>query len=124
MKFQHPDKVLLPGVTILERFIAEIRARMETRLWTLLGQTVNADQRSRLEKLLTITDDGGRQSWFDKLRKGPVRISAPALVKALACICCGLLSRTDHAILMLTHSPLRYSNQERVVSPPQRNSIR
>ena len=76
-------KVLLPGVTILERFIAEIRARMETRLWTLLGQTVNADQRSRLEKLLTITDDGGRQSWFDKLRKGPVRISAPALVKAL-----------------------------------------
>ncbi|MBA2658367.1 MAG: hypothetical protein H0U72_02095 [Nitrosospira sp.] len=36
-----------------------------------------------MEKLLTITDDGGRQSWFDKLRKGPVRISAPALVKAL-----------------------------------------
>lgn len=76
-------KVLLPGVTILERFIAEIRARMEIRLWTLLGQTVNADQRSRFEKLLTITDEGGRQSWFDKLRKGPVRISAPALMKAL-----------------------------------------
>ena len=76
-------KVLLPGVTILERFIAEIRARMETRLWGLLGQNVNTDQRSRLEKLLTIADDGGRQSWFDKLRKGPVRISAPALVKAL-----------------------------------------
>lgn len=76
-------KVLLPGVTILERFIAEIRARMETRLWVLLGQSVNTDQRARLEKLLTIADDGGRQSWFDKLRKGPVRISAPALVKAL-----------------------------------------
>jgi len=75
--------VLLPGVTVLERFIAEIRTRMETRLWTILGQSVNADQRSRLEKLLTIADDDGRQSWFDKLRKGPVRISAPALVKAL-----------------------------------------
>lgn len=49
----------------------------------MLGQSVNSDQRTRLEKLLTIADDGGRQSWFDKLRKGPVRISAPALVKAL-----------------------------------------
>jgi TnpA family transposase len=77
------NKVLLPGITILERFIAEIRSRMETRLWTLLGRNVNADQRARLEKLLTIADDGGRQSWFDKLRKGPVRISAPALVDAL-----------------------------------------
>lgn len=76
------NKVLLPGVTVLERFIAEIRSRMETRLWALLGQSINADQRSRLENLLTIADDG-RQSWFDKLRKGPVRISAPALVKAL-----------------------------------------
>jgi TnpA family transposase len=76
------NKVLLPGVTVLERFIAEIRTRMETRLWTRLGQSINSDQRARLEKLLTITDDG-HQSWFDKLRKGPVRISAPALVKAL-----------------------------------------
>lgn len=76
------NKVLLPGVTVLERFIAEIRARMETRLWVLLGQSVNADQRSRLEDLLTIADNG-RQSWFDKLRQGPVRISAPALIKAL-----------------------------------------
>jgi len=76
-------KVLLPGATTLERFIAEIRSRMEIRLWTLLGRSVNADQRARLEKLLVIADDGGRQSWFDKLRKGPVRTSAPALVKAL-----------------------------------------
>src|SRR5689334_4660694 len=50
-------KVLLPGVTILERFIAEIRSRMEIRLWALLGQSVNADQRSKLENLLTIADD-------------------------------------------------------------------
>lgn len=76
-------KILLPGVTILERFISEIRARMETRLWRLLEQSVNADQRSQLEKLLLIADDGGRKSWFDKLRKGPVRTSTPALVKAL-----------------------------------------
>jgi hypothetical protein len=27
--------------------------------------------------------EGSRQSWFDRLRKGPVRVSAPALVQAL-----------------------------------------
>ena len=69
---------------------------MEKHLWTLLGQTINADQRSRLEKLLIITDDGGRQFWFDKLRKGPVRITAPALVKALERI--ETSARTGHHI--------------------------
>ena len=75
-------KVLLPGATVLERFVAEIRARMEKRLWVLLGRGINADQRSGLEKLLTVAD-GSRQSWLDKLRKGPVRVSGPALVCAL-----------------------------------------
>jgi TnpA family transposase len=75
-------KVLLPGVTILERFVAEVRARMETRLWRLLGEGLTTDQRSRLNGLLTIVE-GSRQSWLDKLRKGPVRVSGPALVKAL-----------------------------------------
>ncbi len=27
------NKILLPGITTLERFIAEIRSRMDTRLW-------------------------------------------------------------------------------------------
>ena len=76
-------KVLLPGVTTLERFIAEVRTRMESRLWYRLGQNINQEQKNQLENLLTNADDNGRQSLLDKLRKGPVRVSSPSLVKAL-----------------------------------------
>ncbi|WP_040237409.1 Tn3-like element ISXc4 family transposase, partial [Xanthomonas citri] len=75
-------KVLLPGVTLLERFIAEIRSRMESRLWRLLVHGVTPEQRQRLDDLLKLVE-GSRQSWLDRLRKGPVRVSAPALVAAL-----------------------------------------
>jgi TnpA family transposase len=75
-------KVLLPGVTTLERFIAQVRSRMETRLWRLLSQGVSAEQQAKLEALLAVAE-GSRQSWLDKLRKGPVRVSGPALVQAL-----------------------------------------
>ncbi|NEK75055.1 MAG: DUF4158 domain-containing protein, partial [Xanthomonas euvesicatoria] len=75
-------KVLLPGVTVLERFIADIRSRMESRLWRLLVRGVTVAQRQRLEDLLKPAE-GSRQSWLDRLRKGPVRVSAPALVMAL-----------------------------------------
>jgi TnpA family transposase len=75
-------KVLLPGVTVLERFVAEIRSRMESRLWRLLVRGVTAEQQQRLDDLLKPAEDS-RQSWLDRLRKGPVRVSAPALVLAL-----------------------------------------
>lgn len=75
-------KVLLPGITVLERFIAEVRSRMESRLWRLLVRGVTAAQRQRLDDLLKPAE-GSRQSWLDRLRKGPVRVSAPALVLAL-----------------------------------------
>ena len=39
--------------------------------------------RSRLEDLLRVPE-GGRNSWLDRLRRGPVRVSAPALVRAIA----------------------------------------
>ena len=75
-------KVLLPGVSILERFVAEIRSRMEARLWHRLVHDVGDEQRPRLDELL-VPVEGSRQSWFDQLRKGPVRVSGPALVQAL-----------------------------------------
>lgn len=75
-------KVLLPGVTVLERFVAEVRSRMESRLWRLLMRSVTDEQRQRLDDLLKPAE-GSRQSWLDRLRKGPVRVSAPALVLAL-----------------------------------------
>lgn len=75
-------KVLLPGVTALERFVAEVRSRMESRLWRLLVRGVTDAQRQRLDDLLKPAE-GSRQSWLDRLRKGPVRVSAPSLVLAL-----------------------------------------
>jgi TnpA family transposase len=75
-------KVLLPGVTVLERFVAEVRSRMESRLWRLLARDVSDTQRQRLDELL-VPVEGSRQSWLDRLRKGPVRVSAPSLVLAL-----------------------------------------
>lgn len=43
-------KVLLPGVTTLERFIAEVRTRMESRLWYRLGQNINQEQKKSVRK--------------------------------------------------------------------------
>jgi hypothetical protein len=43
---------------------------------------VTIEQQVKLNELLTTSDDS-RQSWLDKLRKGPTRISSPALIQAL-----------------------------------------
>jgi len=75
-------KVLLPGISVLERFIAKLRSRVEVRLWNMLGRSVNAEQRKRLENLLNVPE-GSRTSLLDQLRSGPFRISAPALSRAI-----------------------------------------
>ena len=51
-------------------------------MWRLLGQSITPVQRNHLENLLTVPE-GRRGSWLDKLRSGPTRISAPALIQAL-----------------------------------------
>lgn len=46
------NKVLLPGITTVERFIAEIRSRMDARLWRSLIKNLTDDQKLKLNKLL------------------------------------------------------------------------
>ena len=75
-------KILLPAVTTLVRLIAQIRDRSEKRLWKLIASLPNAEQKSKIETLLLIPSESHR-SLFDQLRKGPVRVSGPALVSAL-----------------------------------------
>lgn len=75
-------KVILPGCTTLERFVARLRNRVETRLWKLLGRGITNEQRIRLEDLLTVPPQG-RSSWLDKLRSGPVSVSGRSLVHAI-----------------------------------------
>ena len=75
-------KVLLPGVTVLERFIAQLRSRVEERLWLTLSRSVTDEQRQHLQELLVVVE-GNRYSRLDQLRFGPVMISGPALIRAL-----------------------------------------
>ena len=75
-------KVLLPGATTLARVVARVRERSARRLWQKLAALPSPEQTARLEALLEVPADA-RTSGFDHLRKGPDRISGPALVGAL-----------------------------------------
>ena len=76
------QKVLLPGVTVLERFVGRLRTRVEQRIWSVLVASTPPESRAKLESLLSVSE-GARLSLLDRLRKGPYRRSAPELVRAL-----------------------------------------
>jgi hypothetical protein len=75
-------KVLLPGCSTLERYIARLRSRVEERLWHSLANGGGREQQTRLENLLVVPT-GTRSSQLDLLRAGPLTVSGPSLVKAL-----------------------------------------
>jgi TnpA family transposase len=75
-------KVLLPGCSTLERYIARLRSRVEERLWRSLANGIGQEQQTRLENLLVVPT-GTRSSQLDRLRAGPLTVSGPSLVKAL-----------------------------------------
>jgi len=75
-------KVLLPGVTVLERHVAHLRNRVQERIWVVLSRELSPAVKTKLEMLLAVPD-GGHHSLLDRLRKGPFRRSAPELVRAL-----------------------------------------
>jgi TnpA family transposase len=75
-------KVLLPGCSVLERYVARLRSRVEERLWHLLGRGISHEQQMRLENLLVVPMNS-RVSQLDNLRTGPVMVSTPSLVFAL-----------------------------------------
>lgn len=68
-------KVLLPGISILERHVARLRSRVERRLWRALTQGISLAQQVELEALLSVPA-GQRQSPLDRLRTGPVKEKA------------------------------------------------
>jgi len=75
-------KVLLPGATVLQRLIIEIRERASNQLWNRLALLPTSEQLSELEALLVVEEDR-RISPFDRYRKGPVKVSGPSLVTAI-----------------------------------------
>ena len=74
-------KVLLPGVTVLERLVGRVQDRTARRLWRLLAPPPPL-QRVSLDSLVIVPADS-RESPLDRLRHGSYRVSAPSLVNAL-----------------------------------------
>jgi TnpA family transposase len=75
-------KVLLPGVTVLARLVAQVRDQAAARLWRTLARTLEPRQATRLETLL-VADERSRQSPLERLRRAPTRVSVAGLVGAL-----------------------------------------
>jgi Tn3 transposase DDE domain/Domain of unknown function (DUF4158) len=78
-------KVLLPGVTVLARLVAQVRDRAASRLWRALARSLKPRQAARLEALL-VADEHSRQSPLERLRRAPTRVSVAAM-----------LARVEHA---------------------------
>jgi TnpA family transposase len=75
-------KVLLPGVTVLARLVAQVRDKAATRLWHTLARALKPRQIARLETLL-VADERSRESPLERLRRAPTRVSVAGLVGAL-----------------------------------------
>ncbi len=75
-------KVLLPGVTVLARLVAQVRDQATSRLWRTLARALKPRQATLLETLL-IADESSRQSPLERLRRAPARVSVAGLVEAL-----------------------------------------
>ncbi len=79
------QRVLLPGVTVLARRVANARDVAEARLYeTVAASAKRADRQlpRRLVELLQVPD-GSRVSALERLRRSPRRSSGPEMVKAL-----------------------------------------
>lgn len=76
------QKVLLPGVSVLERLVSRLRRRVQERIWRALGGGLTPESLARVESLLAVPP-GGRTSLLDRLRNGPTLRSVPELVRAV-----------------------------------------
>jgi TnpA family transposase len=75
-------KVLLPGVTVLARLVAQVRDQAASRLWRNLTRSLKPRQVAHLETLLVV-DEHSRQSPLERLRRAPARVSVAGMVEAL-----------------------------------------
>lgn len=74
--------VLLPGVTVLERFVGRVRDRAQRRLWRKLIEGLSTDQRRRIDAMFT-ENDPATFSALDALRTVPTRRSPTEFVRHL-----------------------------------------
>jgi hypothetical protein len=74
--------VLLPGVTVLARLVAQVREEAYQRLWDTLHGMLTGEQR-RLLDCLAVVPEGERFSPLERWRRGPAKASGLNMVKAL-----------------------------------------
>ena len=75
-------KVLLPGLSVLERAVARVRARAADHLFRRLTAKLTPEQRTRLDALVAVPE-GARSSPLDRLRDGPFIRSGPEIGRAV-----------------------------------------
>ena len=75
------QKILLPGITTLERSLIRVRQQVRYELWQQIDQQLSATQRQHLQTMLE--GEKYAQTDLDRLRTGPDVISAIALKNAL-----------------------------------------
>jgi hypothetical protein len=75
-------KVLLPGPSVLERFVASVHEQATARLWSTLASAPPPSARRALEELLVVPP-GARRTGFDRLRQGPRAPSAAGVTAGL-----------------------------------------
>lgn len=75
-------KVMLPGASVLERHIGQVRDRANARMWRLLAQATTPAQRVQLENLLLVPE-GSFVSTLEQLRQSPTLQSGNGLLQAL-----------------------------------------
>lgn len=76
------ERVLLPGVSVLARLVAEARGTAGDRLYSVLAQRVSPELGRGLDGLVTVPADS-RSSGLERLRRAPTRASGPEMVRAL-----------------------------------------
>lgn len=77
-------KVVLPGITTLERLISHLRDRVAERVWKCLSQAISLEQQQLLDELLEATGRGHmRMTTLERLRRAPTVASARTLSGAL-----------------------------------------
>ena len=75
------EKVLLPGVSVLERDVARVRDRANERLWRLLAHDRSPAQRQQLDALVVVAP-GEVFSPFEQIRRLPSSPSGQGLLDA------------------------------------------
>lgn len=75
------NKILLPGATTLERFVARVRSRAERRLWRILAGSLTDQQRVRIQGLFD--QDGKALFTLDDLRTAPARRTSTEFIRHL-----------------------------------------